>query len=53
MRYLSFVTGVVSALAALAIYGERIDGWTIMGALLILAANYWSVREEARPSTRR
>jgi drug/metabolite transporter (DMT)-like permease len=41
------------ALAALAIYGERIDGWTIMGALLILAANYWSVREEARPSTRR
>jgi drug/metabolite transporter (DMT)-like permease len=41
------------ALAALAIYGERIDGWTIMGALLIFAGNYWSVREEARPSTRR
>ena len=41
------------ALAALAIYGERIDGWTIMGALLILAGNYWSVREEARPSIRR
>jgi drug/metabolite transporter (DMT)-like permease len=41
------------ALAALAIYGERIDGWTIIGALLILAGNYWSVREEARPSTRR
>ena len=40
------------ALAAFAIYGERIDGWTIMGALLILAGNYWSVREEARPSIR-
>lgn len=41
------------ALAALAIYGERIDGWTIIGALLIFAGNYWSVREEARPSIRR
>jgi drug/metabolite transporter (DMT)-like permease len=41
------------ALAALAIYGERIDGWTIMGALLIFAGNYWSVREEARLPTRR
>ncbi len=40
------------ALTALAIYGERIDGWTIMGALLILTGNYWSVREEARPATR-
>jgi Predicted membrane protein len=40
------------ALTALAIYGERIDGWTIMGALLILTGNYWSVREEARPPTR-
>ena len=41
------------ALAALAIYGERIDDWTIIGALLIFAGNYWSVREEARPSIRR
>lgn len=38
------------ALAALVIYGERIDGWTMLGALLIFAGNYWSVREEARPT---
>lgn len=38
------------ALAALVIYGERIDGWTMLGALLIFAGNYWSVREEARPA---
>ena len=38
------------ALAALVIYGERIDAWTMLGALLILAGNYWSVRQEARPA---
>jgi drug/metabolite transporter (DMT)-like permease len=38
------------ALAALVIYGERIDGWTMLGALLIFAGNYWSVRQEARPT---
>ena len=38
------------ALAALVIYGERIDGWTMLGALLIFAGNYWSVRQEARPA---
>jgi len=36
------------ALAALLVYGERIDGWTMLGAALILAGNYWSVRYEAR-----
>ena len=36
------------ALSALAIYGERIDAWTILGAGLIFAGNYWSVRREMR-----
>ena len=36
------------ALAALLIYGERIDGWTMAGAALIFAGNYWSVRRETR-----
>ena len=30
------------------LYGERIDGWTVAGALLIFAGNYWSVRAETR-----
>ena len=38
------------ALAALVIYGERIDAWTMLGALLIFAGNYLSVRQEARPA---
>jgi drug/metabolite transporter (DMT)-like permease len=36
------------ALVALAMYGERIDGWTIFGAVLICAGNYWSVHAETR-----
>jgi drug/metabolite transporter (DMT)-like permease len=36
------------ALAALFLYGEPIDGWTMLGAALIFAGNYWSVRHEAR-----
>jgi len=35
------------AVVALALYGERIDAWTVVGALLIFAGNYWSVRREA------
>ncbi|PWU23808.1 MAG: EamA family transporter [Candidatus Rokuibacteriota bacterium] len=34
------------ALAALLIYGERIDGWTMLGAAIICAGNYWSMRSE-------
>ena len=36
------------ALAALLIYGEPIDGFTMLGAALICAGNYWSVRHEVR-----
>ncbi len=36
------------ALAALLLYGERIDSWTMLGAALIFAGNYWSVRHETR-----
>jgi drug/metabolite transporter (DMT)-like permease len=36
------------ALAALLLYGEPIDGWTMLGAALIFAGNYWSVRHETR-----
>jgi drug/metabolite transporter (DMT)-like permease len=35
------------ALTALLLYGEPIDGWTMLGAALIFAGNYWSVRFEA------
>jgi drug/metabolite transporter (DMT)-like permease len=35
------------ALTALILYGERIDGMTLLGAALIFAGNYWSVRSEA------
>jgi drug/metabolite transporter (DMT)-like permease len=35
------------ALTALLLYGERIDGLTMLGAALIFAGNYWSVRSEA------
>jgi drug/metabolite transporter (DMT)-like permease len=34
------------ALAALLMYGEPIDGRTMLGAALIFAGNYWSVRRE-------
>ena len=36
------------ALAALLIFGERVDAWTMAGAVLIFAGNYWSVRRETR-----
>jgi drug/metabolite transporter (DMT)-like permease len=36
------------ALAALLIFGERIDGWTMAGAAFIFAGNYWSLRRETR-----
>lgn len=36
------------ALAALLIFGERVDAWTMAGAALIFAGNYWSVRRETR-----
>src|SRR5262249_23830014 len=36
------------ALAALLLYGERIDGFTMLGAALIFVGNYWSVRAETR-----
>lgn len=37
------------AVVALLMYGEPIDGWTMLGAALIFAGNYWSVRQETRP----
>ncbi len=37
------------AVVALLMYGEPIDGWTLLGAALIFAGNYWSVRQETRP----
>ena len=36
------------ALAALLLYGERVDAFTLTGAALIFAGNYWSVRRETR-----
>jgi drug/metabolite transporter (DMT)-like permease len=36
------------ALIGLVVYGERIAGWTVLGAALIVAGNYWSVRQETR-----
>ena len=39
------------ALTALLLYGEPIDAWTMVGAALIFAGNYWSVRHEARAIT--
>jgi drug/metabolite transporter (DMT)-like permease len=40
------------AAVARALYGEVIDAWTILGAGLIFAGNYWSVRQEARGTLR-
>ena len=45
---IDFLRLPVVALAALLLYGERIDGWTMLGAALIFAGNYWSVRHETR-----
>jgi drug/metabolite transporter (DMT)-like permease len=39
------------ALAALLIYGEGIDGFTMLGAALIFAGNYWSVRREMQAAS--
>jgi hypothetical protein len=30
----------------LLIYGEPVDAWTMLGAALIFAGNYWSVRRQ-------
>jgi drug/metabolite transporter (DMT)-like permease len=40
------------AIVAFLMYGERIDGWTLLGAALIFAGNYWSVRHETRGRSR-
>jgi len=45
---MDFLRLPVVALTALALYGERIDAFTMLGAALIFAGNYWSVRHEAR-----
>ena len=45
---IDFVRLPLVALTALLLYGERIDAGTILGAALIFAGNYWSVRHEAR-----
>jgi uncharacterized membrane protein len=45
---LDFLRLPVIALAGLALYGERIEVLTMLGAALIFAGNYWSVRHEAR-----
>ena len=36
------------AVVGLVLYGERIDARTLLGAALIFAGNYWSVRQETR-----
>jgi drug/metabolite transporter (DMT)-like permease len=41
------------ALAAYALYGERVDPWVPVGAAVMFAANYYSVWREARMSRRR
>ena len=41
------------AVVALLAYGEPIDGWTLVGAAVIFAGNYWSVHREARVNPRR
>jgi len=45
---IDFLRLPVVALTALLLYGERIDGWTMLGAGVIFGGNYWSVRHEAR-----
>lgn len=36
------------AVVALALYGEPIDAWTLVGAAVISAGNTWGIRHEAR-----
>ncbi len=36
------------AVAALLLFGEPIDGFTLVGAALIFAGNYWNVQHEGR-----
>jgi drug/metabolite transporter (DMT)-like permease len=43
---MDFLRLPVIALVALVLYGERIDAWTILGAAIIFAGNYQSVRRE-------
>ncbi len=45
---MDFLRLPVIALIGLVLYGEPIDGATVVGAALILAGNYWSLRQEAR-----
>ena len=45
---LDFLRLPLIAAVGLALYGEPIDAWTIAGAALIVAGNYWSVRQETR-----
>jgi drug/metabolite transporter (DMT)-like permease len=45
---LDFLRLPLIAAAGLALYGEPIDAWTILGAALIVGGNYWSVRRETR-----
>jgi drug/metabolite transporter (DMT)-like permease len=45
---LDFLRLPLIAAVGLALYGEPIDAWTIAGAALIVAGNYWSVRRETR-----
>lgn len=45
---LDFLRLPLIAAVGLVLYGEPIDAWTIAGAALIVAGNYWSVRQEAR-----
>ena len=45
---LDFLRLPLIAAAGLALYGEPIDAWTILGATLIVGGNYWSVRRETR-----
>jgi drug/metabolite transporter (DMT)-like permease len=40
------------AVVALLAYGEPIDGWTMLGAAVIFAGNYWSVHRETRVGQR-
>lgn len=45
---LEFLRLPMMALVGLALYGEPLDAWTLAGAALIVAGNYWSLRQEAR-----
>jgi drug/metabolite transporter (DMT)-like permease len=45
---LDFLRLPVVAVAGLALYGEPIEALTMLGAALIFAGNYWSVRAETR-----